>query len=184
MRAILFAPHNDDETLFAFYQCLRLKPKVIVVLRSFRQATEQNGPTYQVREAETDAAMEVAGCPWTQWVYPDDDPDWDKIGRHIEELLAERRWGPVIGPAYEVGGHEDHNAVADIIQRLRPDVKGYLTYVRGQGRSTGGIMVAASAEEQILKRRALACYTSQREHPPTATWFDPLGYGDLREWVA
>jgi hypothetical protein len=32
---LLLAPHNDDETLFAAYTCLRERPKVVVILRSF-----------------------------------------------------------------------------------------------------------------------------------------------------
>jgi LmbE family N-acetylglucosaminyl deacetylase len=186
MSAILFAPHNDDETLFAFYQCLRFKPHVVVVLRSYKQAAFEDGPTYDIREAETRCAMELAGVPlYEQWEYSDLAPDWRPIDERIEGLLASVNPQTVIAPAWEVGGHEHHNAVANIVYRHRPG-RGihYLTYRRGEGRSTAGKEVIPSDKELRLKQLALACYESQATLPSTAPWFDSNAYGDPREWLA
>src|SRR4051812_4895798 len=112
LTAILFSPHNDDETLFSFYQCLRWQPHVVVVLRSYKQAALEDGPTYDVREAETRCAMELAGVPvYEQWDHSDLAPDWLEIAQRIEGLLASSNPKTVIAPAWEIGGHDHHNAV-------------------------------------------------------------------------
>lgn len=166
----LFASqHSDDETLFSFYNILRYKPHVIVVLRSYAEA-RAGGPRFAEREAETWCAMKLAGVTWEQWEYPDTDPDWPVIARFIEE--AAHGYEHVIAPAYEEGGHDHHNAVGMIVRRMRPaSLIQYLTYVRGQGRSDFGIEVEPTVFEAEQKRIALACYPSQRTWPPTAPWF-------------
>lgn len=178
MSAILFSCHNDDETLFAFYQLLRHKPKVIIVLRSLKEWT-QGGPDYRVREEETACAMRVAGVEWEQWEYLDVDPNWREIqGRMLRECAYA---GTVIAPAFEVGGHEQHNEVALAVKHASVSRKiSYLTYVRGHGRSESPNEVVPTAEESILKNVALACYRSQAEFPPTAPWFGD----DQREFLA
>lgn len=184
MAAVLFASHNDDETLFAFYQCLRRKPLVVVVLRSFKQWTQQNGPSYTVRERETAAAMEIAECDWEQWIWPDTNPDWVLISREIETYLTSGRFDTVIAPAWELGGHEDHNTLASIVNGIETDAQKvwYLTYQRGRGRSRG-VEVAASARELDAKRLALNCYVSQRNHPATADWFPGGRLATEGEWL-
>jgi LmbE family N-acetylglucosaminyl deacetylase len=177
MSAVLFAPHNDDETLFAFYQILRHRPKVIIVLRSFKEAA-MGGPDYVTREHETELAMAVAGVEWEQWGFSDLDPDWatiiDWIGH--ETIGAET----VIAPAWELGGHEHHNEIGEIVRGWAEDSIAYTSYVRGQGRTETPSEVVPTAAERLLKDVALACYQSQRAYPPTAPWFDPA---DQREFV-
>lgn len=180
--------------MFAFFQLLRHKPKVIVVLRSFREWLEQGGPTYEVRERETECAVVVtAGCEYEQWVFPDNAQSWPEVATKIEDTLRRSQPDVVIAPAWELGGHEDHNTIANIVDgALATVVKGlkrptdvrYLTYRRGHGRSTDGVQVEATDEWAALKQRALDCYVSQAAHPPTAPWFDPSRYGTLSEWVA
>ncbi len=175
MSAILFAPHNDDETLFTFYNLLRYKPDVVIVLRSHREFA-MGGPTYVEREAETGFAMRLAGVDWEQWRYADDNPDWDGIEREIRRTVG--AYDTIIAPAYEVGGHEDHNGVAEILNVYEGNVIRYLSYVRGHGRSEG-VEVVPTPEEAALKAQALACYPSQAAYPPTAPWFGP----DQREFT-
>lgn len=191
MKAILFSPHNDDETLFAFYQCLRLKPIVVIVLRSFRQHVQQDGPIHVVREAETVAAMEIAGVPALyQWEHLDLDPPWDRITVDAVELVRAEKPDLIVAPMWEPGGHEDHNNVAAMAHYLCFSFPAsirlvrYLTYRRGHGRSMNGQEVVAADHESSMKLRALECYQSQAEHPPTAPWFNPHQHGDLREWIA
>lgn len=179
MSTLLLAPHNDDETLFAFYTALRERPHVIVVLRSFAEE-RQGGPSYAVREAETSCAMRLAGCSWEQWEYPDTDPPWPTIERFLGDVL--RRYQLVFTPAHEEGGHEHHNEIARIVGRLRREGEGlisYLTYVRGAGRSTGGTEVVPTLYEREQKAMALACYQSQIDWAPTRPWFG----ADQREFV-
>ncbi len=183
MSAILFSPHNDDETLFAFYQVLRHKPKVVVVYRSFKEA-QNGGPKHPVREAETAAAMAVAGVEWEQWEYRDN-ANRISPGRHI--LDAARGYDIIIAPAYEEGGHEQHNDIADVLhdhhlkahKAKKAKVVRYLTYKRGHGRSDEGVEIIPTDEEKALKAQALACYPSQAAYGPTAYWFG----ADQREFV-
>ena len=190
--AILFAPHNDDETLFAFYQMLRLRPLVVVVTRSYRQEHEQHGPSHERREEETHRVCELVDVPYVQWSYPDTRVSWQHVAVSMDMLVEQERPDTIIAPAIEDGGHEDHNALGAIVQEriLRrsswttvTNLVSYLTYRRGHGRSTDGDEVEATDDERTLKLQAMGLYLSQAEHPATAPWFDPNQYGDLREWV-
>jgi LmbE family N-acetylglucosaminyl deacetylase len=187
-RALLFAPHNDDETLFAFYLCLRYQPKVIVVLRSFKQLLAQGGPNFTTREQETQNAMSLAGCDIEQWDWPDGMPSdwhgWPLVSVALEEAVYAAKPETIIYPAWESGGHEEHNVVANILdgmsfegERIR-----YMTYVRGRGRSQA-FEVPARNGQQEMKEKALACYASQRHHPQTAPWFPGGELYDVREWI-
>jgi LmbE family N-acetylglucosaminyl deacetylase len=185
MNAVLFAPHNDDETLFAFYSMLKYRPIVVVVLRSFKQNVQQNGPHWKVREAETQAVMEMIGLEHVQWTYDDMRPDWPRISDAIADVIDQ--FDVVIAPADELGGHEDHCAVASICGGLT-DSSGqelirYLTYQCGYGRSTQGVPVPHTPEEELLKLQALGLYRSQMEHPATCAWFPGGEYEMLAEFV-
>jgi LmbE family N-acetylglucosaminyl deacetylase len=174
--AVLFAPHNDDETLFAFHTLTRTQAHVIVVLRSFAEA-KNGGPTFETREAETACAMRVAGATWEQWHYPDDNPDWKDIGVRMVAVMAE--YDSVIAPAFEEGGHEHHNELAKVaLWHERDKLTSYLTYKRGHGRSEG-VKVEPTLFEREQKKIALSCYQSQIEYEPTAYWFGD----DQREFV-
>lgn len=142
----------------------------------------QGGPDYQTREHETDLAMKVAGVEWEQWDYPDTDPDWEAIRFKIANITIPYP-GLVIGPAWELGGHEQHNEIASMLDEYvhTPSRVRYLSYVRGHGRSESPNEVVPTAAERILKDVALACYQSQKDFPPTAPWFDP---SDQREFLA
>lgn len=165
MTSILFAPHGDDETLFAFYTLLRYRPHVVVVLTS--------GAT---RFFETQAAAKVAGVTVEQWGHPEHAPDWARIRRQVHEAVS--GFDRIMGPAFEVGGHEHHNGVAGVLDDYE-DVRSYLTYRRGHGRSSGGVEVVPTQDERELKRQALDCYKSQLADPATAPWFGD----DQREFV-
>lgn len=183
MTAVLFSPHNDDETLFAFHTMRRHEAECVVVLRSMRQERQQGGPSYLVRERETLCATTVAGVRYTQWPnFHDDTPNWADIAECMEGYV--KLWTPdvVIAPAYEDGGHEDHNAIANICSGLEGDheLVRYLTYMRGHGRSESEHEVVPTFAERAQKAAALRCYGSQRKHPPTAPWFGE----DQREFLA
>ncbi len=170
MSAILFAPHPDDECLFAFYTAVREQAHVHVLLDSIPS-----------RKHEFEAAMTVAGLGWTYSTMWEGNPDWDLLAMVIAQEAAD--YDTVIAPAVEYGGHEQHNAVGQIVDGLgHPNVIRYLTYVRGQGRTKGKEVVGGPIT-QDLKLAALQCYVSQWEDPATAPWFPGGAYGTYQEWV-
>lgn len=165
---IFLAPHNDDETLFGAYTLLRHKPRVIVVLRSFIEATwDPPGPTYVEREEETAAACEILGVGWEQWIFRDDAPDWVGIEYQFTNLRAEHAFAPWPEP----GGHPHHNAIAEIAERVFPSVTWYTTYTHAKGRTVGPIEIVPEPGWEEIKKRALACYPSQANHPRTRGGF-------------
>lgn len=178
MTSVFLAPHNDDETLFAAYTLLRERPRVFVVFRSAKQ--EAVGITWAERESETDAALQILGCAYSQWEYPD-----DVLASELRPFLEERlgrlakTHETCFAPAVEEGGHEQHNLVGEAAlaafgaSRVRP----YLTYRRGYGKTVGDEVVPEPAEV-AKKLRALACYESQIREPSCRPWF----VGDLREY--
>ncbi len=181
MKAVLFAPHNDDETLFAFYTMRRYQAEVVVVLRSHRQ-NALGGPHFSTRERETLCATEIAGVSYVQWTaFSDIEPDWLEVARYMQQHVIDAEARIVIAPAWEEGGHEDHNAVAEIALELKGPffLMPYLTYRRGEGRSTDGREIHPTDEESDLKAAALRCYHSQLKHPQCASWFG----ADQREFI-
>lgn len=172
MSAVLFAPHADDESLFAFYAMMREDARVHVLLHSG-----------SIRRGEFTAAMATCGRTWTYSHIPEDDPDWEMIAVLIADAAAAA--DVVIAPAFEQGGHEHHNQVAQIVAACEhPNVISYLTYRRGHGRSEGVETTPLSPEMRDMKLAALQCYRSQWEDPKTAPWFPGGEYGTYREWVA
>jgi LmbE family N-acetylglucosaminyl deacetylase len=185
LTALLLAPHNDDETLFAFFTLCRERPHVVVCLQSRKQESESYPGGYisaGERETETDLVMSLLELlPWTQLSHQDISPDW----RAVEEsLIREKlRHDPttVFAPAIEEGGHEQHNEIGRIALRVfgADNVVPYLTYTQNRIRSTGREVVP-EPDWIRLKFQALACYESQIRSPATRKWFidDPI-----REYV-
>lgn len=161
MPGLFLSPHNDDETLFGAFTLLAHRPKVIVVLRSFRQ-NELHGfdSSWAERERETDAAMKVLGVTWNQWGHTDVEPDWERV----EADLRDVRLGPgarVWAPAPEDEGNPQHNEIGEIAARVFPgNVTHYMTYTNGRGRSAG-TPVKYKNEWVAWKLCALSCYASQ-----------------------
>jgi LmbE family N-acetylglucosaminyl deacetylase len=178
-RNILLSPHNDDAELFAAFTLQRHRPRVIVVLRSVIQ--ERYGISAAEREAETAAALYELGCPYEQWPYPDNDPDWAAIAERIGRLA--NTYERCFAPAVEPNGHEHHSKVGELALRVfGPErTTRYLTYQRGSGKSSSGCEVSPAVPEHLAgKLRALSCYRTQMR-PETGC--DPWFIGDLREYV-
>jgi len=137
-----------------------------------------SGPT---RRHEFEAAMTVAGRGWTYSNLPEPDADWTAISAVVKAQMG--GFDVVISPAWEQDGHEHHNAVATIVNRINhPRVIRYLTYRRGHGRSIG-TPVEADPILADLKLQALQCYQSQWDDPATAPWFPGGEYGTYMEWT-
>ena len=160
-RTLFLAPHNDDETLFGSFLIQQDQADVVVVLRSFYEATRWPAAHFHVREAETDAAMEILGRPWEQWTFSDLEPDWPAILGSMRERAAD--YDVVYAPAIYTEGHPHHNSVGvRAFEAFGERVQWYTTYTRTRGRETGH-RVGPTADQIVRKLEALACYRSQIE---------------------
>lgn len=167
MRGTLFAPHNDDECLFAAFTVLRYRPRVVVCFPS----VDDYGDS-AVREQETRAAMGMLGAgPIEQW-----------DGHDLEQRMLDfdERVHPVQvwAPSAETS-HPDHLAVcqaADVVFGDR--VTHYQTYQDGQKVRLGQV-VPFEPVWVGQKLRALSCYQSQITHERANQFFCQ----DLYEYV-
>lgn len=164
---IFIAPHDDDDALFGAFTCLRYKPRIITVLRSFVEATWNPPVTYETRERESAAAAEVLGCEHEHWTFPDNAPDWPEITGTLRKFNPLRVWAPLP----EEGGHPHHNAIGEIVGTLWPQTAYYATYTHARGKTTTGFRVQPKPEWVEIKREAMACYASQAAHPMTSPGF-------------
>lgn len=162
---LLFAPHHDDETLFAAYLCQTYRPHVVTVLRSVNQ--DAQGITHGERAGETARATAILGCTWEQWEQPDDAPDWEAVEAQMWETRTFFGHGPVFAPWPEHGGHEQHNRIGELAAEVFGGrVRFYTTYQYGGPRTTGE-RVEFTPAMVLGKLRALACYESQILRGPT-----------------
>lgn len=162
---LLFAPHNDDETLFASFTMMRESPLLVVVFDGHLQGMRRGVKiTAQQRRAETLAAVNELGCaPPLFMGFSDAAPPSSALSDAIGELIRKTSPEAVWAPAVEPGGHEQHNAVGRIARELFPGTRHYLTYTRPAGKSVHGTPVAIGPGMIERKLRALACYESQIE---------------------
>lgn len=175
--SVLLAPHNDDESLFAAYTCLRYRPLVISCLRSFVAATWPDGPTWEQREPESVAACRVLGVEQEQRTYPDDAPPWAALRADLATLDVDRVWAPLPEP----GGHPHHNAIGEMARELFPRVEFYATYRHVLGKTTTGTLVVPEPGWEEVKRRAMSCYVTQAAHPMTQAAFNEW---DISEYLS
>lgn len=172
MRALLLAPHNDDETLFAAYTVLKHACDVIVVLRGVKDGgTDQAN----LRAGESAYACSyLAAGSFRQWHYSDRAPDWPAIKSAIHDTVA-AGYDLVFAPAVELGGHEHHNAIGnladEVCRELEVELTAYMTYVRGRGRSSGSHRVVPGPGYRSRKLAAMSCYLSQIDNPDMLPWF-------------
>lgn len=183
MSALLLAPHNDDETLFASFTILRHRPHVVTCFRSYVQE-RRGGPDYRTREAETQQALFRLGGPtWQQLPVRDDQPDVEMLVSCLREIQRDGLWDVVFAPAVEDGGHDQHNMVGHAALEIFGDqiVTPYLTYVRGEGKTRSGCAVPFEPDWPARKLMAMSKYQSQIEVENTSFWFlDET----IREWYA
>ncbi len=169
---VLFAPHNDDETLFAAFTVLKHRPMVVVCFQSSGDYGDA-----ATREAETRDAMNVLGAEGVeQWRGGD-------IESQMREFDALARPTHVWAPDVDAS-HPDHRTVASAAARVFGDrVVTYHTYRDGEKVRRGQPVEFEPVWVQ-QKLRALARYTSQITHPRAHQFFvDDLReyYGDSRE---
>lgn len=175
MRTLLVAPHADDESLFAAYLAQRYFTTVAVVYdegreRELASATQWLGCTYQQLPIRKGAPAEV-------------------VERYLSGLRDQRKgdqWERFILPGYHPEGHEEHNLVSRVGQRVftEGEVILYATYgPRGERTRPSGCEVFPENPEHVARKlAALSCYRSQIADPATGPWFYSLL--DMREWQA
>lgn len=203
---LLIDCHGDDGALFASWTIIRERPAVLVVYDSRIQSNRGVlGCGSMTRREETKQAhgelLEYASAPLFLG-FQDDltyTPEMISaaIATHVMQQLETVT--DIWAPAFEEGGHEQHNLVALACNAFEGtcNVHRYLTYTRAGGKSrpqripnrTGppgynAVEVSPPSGEAIARKlRALACFKSQMQLDPrlgTAEWF----YGnDLREYV-
>ena len=168
MNAVLFAPHSDDESLFAAYTVIRHQPMIVICFPSVRDYGDTD-----VRLVESKkAAAILGGGTVQQW----DGGDLVAQMRALDKQLHPER---VFAPHREAS-HPDHVAVADAATAVFGDrVTRYHTYDAG-GRVTGR-PVPVEPGWRELKQRALACYRTQIEHPRAGAFIERL-MADLDEY--
>jgi glycosyltransferase involved in cell wall biosynthesis len=159
MTSVLFAPHNDDECLFAAFTILRHRPRIVVCYPS---SGDYGDPTS--REAETRDAMTIlGGDPVEQWRGGD-------IKQQMRELDERAKPQIVFAPSRRCS-HPDHIAVAEAaVSVFGKRVRAYQTYDEN-GKVTAGRCVPFESEWVGSKLRALARYESQIKHPRAHHFF-------------
>ena len=164
---LFIAPHNDDEVLFGAYTIMREKPLVLIVTDSYIQQERGDKATTEQRIAETKEAMKLLGVEVEFLHIPDKSFTEDKLIEKLVNYEAET----VYAPAVEKGGNWIHNAVGKVVSSMFWNVKRYNTYVSGNDKTQGNILIIPTREEKELKRKALACYKSQLSIPTCANFF-------------
>jgi LmbE family N-acetylglucosaminyl deacetylase len=130
--------------------------------------------------------MDVLGLASLPSNNPERNPDWAVVKKWIEWVVDDLNPDLIFGPMDEVGGHEQHNQIAVLVDEVALgrgiDTVWYMTYRRGDRRSRGTVEVAPGLGHAALKLQAMACYASQIEWVQTRPWF--AADDALREWLA
>lgn len=175
---ILLSPHNDDESLFAAYTLIRLKPLVIICTTSHIQPNRgDKGCDAYTRNQETVNAMKLAGCPVLFLGIPDDKLTVGILRERLQNLNPETIYIPAMQ-----GGNLHH----DIVNKVGMDLFGrkcerYTTYTRTELWTIGGWEIIPTQQEIELKNRMLDCYVSQLNLPSTAPHFEAVR--NRSEWL-
>jgi len=147
---ILFAPHNDDEALFASYTIMRHKPLVVVVYDSY----VQDWCTKEERRKETEQAMELLGAKVIFLGLDDRECDYKKTKKEMTGFSSDVIFAPS-------GSHKHHELVGRIAKELWNNPIIYTTYNGNEYLVKGSITITPTEEEKELKNKALDCYKTQ-----------------------
>ncbi|HKU77948.1 MAG TPA: PIG-L family deacetylase [Pyrinomonadaceae bacterium] len=169
---LLLSPHNDDECLFAAYTIMRDKPLVIIVTDSNAQLAESI--TADQRREESRRACELLGVPVAFLGLKDGTLKQQKadLERRLEPF-ASQPWTHVYAPAVQ-GGHNDHDALGDVVSSMFSEVSYYATYAEGEFFTPAGREIEPTQEQVERKNRALECYRSQIGLPQNKCHFDAV----------
>lgn len=192
MTTLAIDPHGDDLALFAAFTVQQTKPDLIVVCFDSYVQTARGvlGCDALTRIGETQAAMNQL---FLYEIHPIEFLNLRDDGPAELALVRSALWkfyhqfDHIIHPAYEAGGHDQHNAVALACREIFNGAEKrteYLTYTRQDGKSRNGTEVLPPSAEAISRKlAALSRFKSQMQLDPrlgTADWFYKF---DFREYV-
>lgn len=174
MTRVLFAPHSDDETLFAFYTVLRYQPRIVVCFPSERDYGETNVRTLESREA-----MRLAGVEDVeQWYARSVDELWAAMIAYEAKVHPSEVWAP-----HPQSSHPHHVMVGVEARKVFGDrVRTFHTY-DADGKVRTGRKVAVEDGWADRKRQALACYRTQLTHPRARIFYDEQRF-ELDEYTS
>lgn len=181
-RAVILAPHPDDETLGCgglIAQLAGMMREIAVVAvsdgeRSHPPSSPLAARLPLVRAAESAAALQCLGAGQAQ-VLRAHIPD-GQIGQHRLELkawlIAQLRHTDILFAPWRLDGHPDHETVGEVAAELEQELGCKLVEVPIWGwhwaQPLGGEFpwgrarkLAFDAQTGMLKRRAMRCYHSQ-----------------------
>jgi len=174
MARILFAPHNDDEGLFASFIIQRLRPLLLVIVTdSYIQSRRGDPITWQQRRQESADAARLLKVPICYLSIPD--VELTQVGL-ADSLQLFSRSDEAIAPALQ-GGNAHHDMVACAALDHFRVVRQYATYAKGEcftplpGVHT---IVYPTEEEFHTKARVLACYETQNKLSATRPHFEAV----------
>lgn len=157
---VLFEPHHDDAVLFACYTLLRYRPLVVTVFGEDNERFQES----------VNAMAGTLGVPYQASFL-------SRPREAMGQVEADVVWAPML----EEGAHEQHNEVSRMASEMFGDrCLFYATYKRGHGRTRTDNEVTPEPDWYALKLKAMACYTSQINHPHMRPWFNDWE----REWMA
>lgn len=175
---LLISPHDDDNTLFASFLCIREKPLVVIVTDSYIQPQRgEIGCEADIRARETKEACGILGVPVIRLGLRDDSVTEEDI---IKKLRGFSGFRQVYSPALQ-GGNKHHDMVHRATKALFPYAKYYTTYTPTELYTEGDYEIRPSEDELNLKYKAMACYKSQIDLPATAPHF--FAVVNKSEWL-
>lgn len=160
--SVLFAPHSDDEALFASYIIMREKP-LVVIMTDGTSHVEKFGISIEQRRNETIEGMKLLGVSVVFIGFAEESLDQ----RNSFKLLCERlgdytyEFDRCFTPALQ-GGHKHHDLVSKVCTQLW-DLKClyYSTYQKGSLEPVGELEVKPTEVEKLMKEAVLEKYASQ-----------------------
>lgn len=168
MDVVLFAPHNDDETLFAAFTILRYRPRVVVCYES---SGDYGDPDVRFAESR-DACAVIGGHSVEQWRGGDLEAQMRELDARVHPTL-------VFAPNRRAS-HPDHVATAEAAAAVFGDrLRTYHTY-DAAGKVREGNPVPYEPGWIKAKLSALGRYESQLVHPRASQFFawDLAEYGE------
>jgi LmbE family N-acetylglucosaminyl deacetylase len=162
---VFLSPHSDDEILFGAYTIMREKPLVVIVTHATMQGDNGNE-----RAMESYRAMKMLGVS-VMFLGIDEDKLTEMALFEKLVFLNEADSLEIWVPEYEEEGNPHHNLVNKVAKQMFPEVKTYKTYTGLEDRTIGEEIIPTK-EEETLKIQAMLCYTTQRQNPLTAHYFN------------
>lgn len=155
---LLISPHNDDETLFAAFTCIREKPLIAVITESYIQPSRgETGCSAETRLNESKEAARILGCPLISLGLRDDTLTEDDVRRVLRKFSG---FDKIYAPAIQ-GGNPQHDMIGRVAKNIFSDCIWYTTYTKNELYTTGITEVIPTEEEVHIKNMALDCYKSQ-----------------------